>query len=129
MRGFDVIVDASGTYGNNNYSGLVRIVSFPKLKMFVQDLGVCRLRVRENWGGMETSCTPSLTSSILTQWPDTRGHRAKIPGEETKLMYLSSERFLQTHPGDRMRGQCRHLPVSPAQGGCGQGRRGVDLGH
>ena len=52
MRGFDVIVDASGTYGNNNYSGKVRIVLFPKLKIFVKDLGVCQLRVKENWGGV-----------------------------------------------------------------------------
>ena len=59
---------------------------FQNLKIFVQDLGVCQLWVRENWGGVETSCTPSLTSSILTLWPDTRGHRVKIPGEEVKVV-------------------------------------------
>ena len=86
MEGFDVIVDASGTYGNHNYSGEAAVVfNVIVITRDLKDLEVCQHRVRESLAGVETSCTPSLTSGILTSCPDTRGHRVRAPGEEVKV--------------------------------------------
>ena len=62
-------------------------ISFSKLEISIQDPGGCQLWVRGNQRGVETSCTPSLTSSILTSCPDTRGHRVKAPGEKAHSPY------------------------------------------
>ena len=55
MQGFDVIVDATGTYGNYNYSGQFYMkVSFSNLKIYIQDPEGCQLLVRGNLEGVET---------------------------------------------------------------------------